>query len=52
MTSPLTKRAVYADVRLQIDQLIAQAEPRLVVLASQLTESQIRTSKTTSGQQC
>lgn len=33
---------VYADVRLQIDQLIAQAEPRLVVLASQLTESQIR----------
>lgn len=33
---------VYADVRLQIDQLIAQVEPRLVVLASQLTESQIR----------
>lgn len=33
---------VYADVRSQIDQLIAQAEPRLVVLASQLTESQIR----------
>ena len=33
---------VYADARSQIDQLIAQAEPRLVMLASQLTESQIR----------
>ena len=33
---------VYADVRAQIDQFIAQAEPRLVMLASQLTESQIR----------
>ena len=33
---------VYADVRAQIDLLIARAEPRLVVLASPLTDSQIR----------
>lgn len=34
--------ATYADVRTQLERVIAQAEPRLVWLASQLTAGQIR----------